>query len=315
MSKVSVVIPVYNVEKYLGRCLDSIISQTHQDFEILAVYDGGTDNSLFVLKEYASKDNRIKILVHNENKGPLCARETGYKAATGEYIMFVDSDDTIPQNSINELLNAAICTGYDIIAGNFSSFPYKKEKGFLTETIYANPIGAYRALITNKLPHSLCGKLFNSRLFKEYHYRIIDNMTNGEDAFLLYQIIEHSNGIKVIESTVYNYYLNPSSSTHTPFSETKLSNVITTQKLRIEISQRYPEIKFLFENHVTRALCTVYYFELRAALINRYLTENNLISFMSMKRILKAHEYKGFIRHYFLFFKSSIKRLNQKISH
>ena len=90
--KISVIIPVYNVEKYLSECLDSVVNQTLRDIEIICINDGSTDNSLSILKEYASKDSRIKI-IDKENQGQGYARKVGLDKASGEYILFCDSDD------------------------------------------------------------------------------------------------------------------------------------------------------------------------------------------------------------------------------
>ena len=92
MPKVSVIIPVYNVEKYLKQCLDSVVNQTLKDIEIICVNDGSTDNSLEILEEYAQKDNRI-IIISQENQGQSVARNIALEKATGEYVGFVDSDD------------------------------------------------------------------------------------------------------------------------------------------------------------------------------------------------------------------------------
>ncbi len=92
MPKVSIIVPVYNVEKYLSTCLDSLINQTLKDIEIICINDGSTDNSLNILNEYAQKDTRI-IVINKENSGPGSCRNLGIEKATGEYIQFVDSDD------------------------------------------------------------------------------------------------------------------------------------------------------------------------------------------------------------------------------
>ena len=89
MVQVSIIVPVYNVEKYLSKCLESLINQTLKDIEIICVNDGSTDNSLSILKEYANKDSRIKI-IDKQNEGVSVARNTGIEVATGEYLMFVD---------------------------------------------------------------------------------------------------------------------------------------------------------------------------------------------------------------------------------
>ncbi len=93
-SMISVIVPVYNVEKYLSKCLDSIINQTYQNLEIICVDDGSTDSSPMILEEYAKKDSRIKIITR-QNGGLSAARNTGVKNATGEFVSFVDSDDWI----------------------------------------------------------------------------------------------------------------------------------------------------------------------------------------------------------------------------
>ena len=94
MSKISVIVPVYNVEQYLPQCLDSIINQTYKNLEIICVDDGSPDNSGKILDEYAKKDKRIKV-IHQENQGVSVARNTGLDNATGKYIGFVDPDDWI----------------------------------------------------------------------------------------------------------------------------------------------------------------------------------------------------------------------------
>lgn len=134
MPKVSIIIPVYNTEKYLRECLDSVVSQTLKDIEIICINDGSTDNSLQILKEYAQNDNRIKI-IDKENGGISFARNTGLQSATGKYVGFVDSDDWIELNFYEKLYNTAIKYGADIALteiirtnNNRHFFNLKKEK-------------------------------------------------------------------------------------------------------------------------------------------------------------------------------------------
>ena len=95
MEKISIVIPVYNVELYLRRCLDSVCNQTFKNLEIICVNDGSTDTSALILEEYAKKDNRIKV-IHQKNQGLSVARNVGMREVTGQYCAFLDSDDFIP---------------------------------------------------------------------------------------------------------------------------------------------------------------------------------------------------------------------------
>ena len=99
--KVSIVVPVYNVEKYLDRCIKSILNQKYQDMEIILINDGSTDNSLAICEKYREQDSRI-IIINKANQGLSAARNDGVAAASGEYIMFIDSDDYIDDSLVSE---------------------------------------------------------------------------------------------------------------------------------------------------------------------------------------------------------------------
>ena len=137
--KVSVIIPVYNVEAYIEKCLDSLLSQTLDDIEIICVNDGSTDKSCSIILDYVKKDSRI-ILMSQENKGPGCARNAGLRVAKGEYVGFVDPDDFLDFDFFEKLYNCAIKNDIDIVKGNVKilqdevqlyseeNFAIKKEK-------------------------------------------------------------------------------------------------------------------------------------------------------------------------------------------
>ena len=107
MSKVSIIIPVYNAEAYLRQCLDSVVNQTLREIEIVCVDDGSTDGSAAILEEYAAKVVRIKI-IKQKNAGVNVARKEGLKLATGEWIMFCDADDWVEPNAVEEMVETAI---------------------------------------------------------------------------------------------------------------------------------------------------------------------------------------------------------------
>jgi len=143
MSKISIVIPVYNVEKYLRECLNSVINQTLQDIEIICIDDGSTDSSLQILQEYAQNDSRINI-IKNYNQGVAISRNIGINEAKGEYICFIDSDDYYPSSDVLEILyknakeqNVFICGG-ELAEFNNDDYKLKQEfskeqRGFLFE--------------------------------------------------------------------------------------------------------------------------------------------------------------------------------------
>lgn len=158
MAKVSVIVPVYNVEKYLSRCLDSIVSQSFEEIEIICVNDGSTDNSPKILEAYKNFDPRIKI-VNKQNGGLSSARNAGLEVCSGEYILFVDSDDLLSTNAIERLCEVADKKEADVVAfpyiqgtsdiniGQMIAHPiYKNESVFSAETateeIYKNTLGS-----------------------------------------------------------------------------------------------------------------------------------------------------------------------------
>lgn len=127
MVKVSVIIPVYNMEKYLNECLDSIVNQTLKDLEIICVNDGSTDNSSKILKEYANNDSRINI-INQENKGLASARNTGLEHVNGDYIYFIDSDDYIEITALEKLYNLSQEKNLDLIIFKLANFDDKTKK-------------------------------------------------------------------------------------------------------------------------------------------------------------------------------------------
>lgn len=118
MDKVSIIIPVHNVEKYLSRCLDSILSQTYENIEIICVNDGSTDNSVKILEKYKQLDNRL-IVINTENFGQGAARNTGLDIATGKYTMFSDSDDYMSSNMVKTLVNCIEESGAQVVTSDF----------------------------------------------------------------------------------------------------------------------------------------------------------------------------------------------------
>ena len=145
--KISVIVPVYNVEQYLYKCIDSILSQSFQDFELILVNDGSIDNSARICDEYAQNDKRIRV-IHKENGGVSQARNVAISLAIGEYIAFVDSDDYVLPNMYENLVSTAINTNADIVKCGFIVFDdcgnCKESKTFNSNLTFDNrEDGAY----------------------------------------------------------------------------------------------------------------------------------------------------------------------------
>jgi len=124
MPKISVIVPVYNVEKYLAKCIDSILAQTFTDFECILINDGSPDNSPAICDEYAKKDERMKV-IHKENGGVSSARNTGLDIAQGEWITFADSDDWVDENYLELMYSNAIKNNCDLSICGFKSVDEK----------------------------------------------------------------------------------------------------------------------------------------------------------------------------------------------
>jgi len=126
---ISVIIPVYNVENYLKECLESVINQSFEDLEILCINDESTDNSLNILKEYKNRDSRIQI-ISQENAGVSAARNTGLNNSTGDYIYFMDSDDYLELEALEEMINLSKNYDLDLLIFEFINFDDKTGKKF-----------------------------------------------------------------------------------------------------------------------------------------------------------------------------------------
>lgn len=245
MPKVSVCIPIYNVEKYIGRCIESIQNQTLTDVEIILVNDKSPDKSKYIARQYAAEDARIKIIEHDKNRGLMTARHSAYVVAQGDYITFCDSDDSLPADALELLYSKALETSADIVAGPFEIIC---DNG----TSYVKPIqlrygtdahGLAKSLLNREIGHQLCGKLFVRSLLQNYEYDSFDNFTNGEDGCLFYQLLCNLHKIVTVEEPVYNYYQNNGSSTHVRLSNNALDNILHANTYRIQSCSRFPDLK------------------------------------------------------------------------
>lgn len=164
MKVVSVIVPVYNVELYLDKCIKSICNQTYDELEIILVDDGATDTSGAMCDTYAQKDNRITV-IHKSNGGLSDARNTGVKKATGEYLLFVDSDDYIHEQTVAEVVNEAEKRQADIVLYNFA----RVEGVFVEEYNCGIPICETMSLLTNPelllVTPSACNRLFRRTFY------------------------------------------------------------------------------------------------------------------------------------------------------
>lgn len=239
---ISVIVPVYNVEQYVQRCVKSIIEQTYTNLQIILVDDGSTDGSGVKCDELALLDERIET-IHKENGGLADARNEGICHARGEYVGFVDSDDYIEQDMYETLYASIIMNRADFVScGYFEEFQDAVSIKCSSPKIKVlDKRGAYMELYSRdgSLGCSSCCKLFRSRLFDSVRYK---KGILSEDLDLIYRMIDISNLIVCVNATKYHYVHRENSIT-TSLSDTHITDVILIFENMISfIEKKYPEV-------------------------------------------------------------------------
>ncbi len=192
MKKISVIIPVYNVEKYIEECIKSVLNQTFKDFEIICVDDCSTDNSIKTIEEYAKNDDRIKIVHHDINRGLAPARNTGMRNAAGDYIFFLDSDDYILPETLENLYNKIEKTNSDFVCASSEAFADNPDNIELVKKaeksgLFYEGYDKYKVTEDNleqtllKLSCVSWGKLYRTQFLKDNNLVYIDKNVTFED--------------------------------------------------------------------------------------------------------------------------------------
>lgn len=228
--KVSIIVPVYNVEKYISECLDSLINQTYENLEILIIDDCGNDNSMKICENFLEKDDRIKIIKHEKNCGVSCARNTGLDNATGKYIYFIDSDDFIDENYIKKLVEAKkkykcnLVCNYNIL--KYYGKNHKKNK-FLKklDLIPTNQIFSIDDKKIKDIPISPCCKIYETKFLIDNNIKFIENL-RFED-FYFYNILKtQAKKIVFINDTTYFYRQNENSFMHGFYKKNQMDDAV-----------------------------------------------------------------------------------------
>lgn len=242
---VSVIVPIYNVEKYLERCVDSIVKQTYLNLEIILVDDGSTDSSGALCDKLAKKDTRIKA-IHKCNGGLSDARNKAIDEADGEYLYFVDSDDYIPLDSIEYLLNKLKDSKSDIAIGGMLTTSKLDENVAKEETytVTLNNKEAVRELFYGSYyTTSASAKLYKASLFDEIRYPY---GKLNEDLFTTYKLLNRAERVVCSDKTVYYYYHRPGSIMNSAFNERKLDVMRALDQIERDIDLEDYEAKPAF---------------------------------------------------------------------
>lgn len=211
--KVSVIIPVYNTEKYLKRCIDSVLAQTYRNIEILLVDDGSRDNSGSICDEYAVANSDVKV-IHKENGGLSDARNAGMANANGDFFIFVDSDDCIDAHMVEVCVTAQNKTSASLVGFNWQQFDNdlpKARKSQKIKCIKSNKIIRY--LLTNNRLYCVVRYLFSKEIIKQNNLTFDTNVKMAEDQLFIYTYAKHCNKLAMLDYDGYFYYSNQDSIT------------------------------------------------------------------------------------------------------
>lgn len=239
--KVSVIVPVYGVERYLDACVQSIVDQTYRDLEIILIDDGGTDACPQMCDEWKNKDGRIVVL-HKENGGQGTARNCALDVATGEYVLFVDSDDYIQQNMVERMLSFVDPAKPSIVFCGIRTYNGLR---FTNELWYTNSFAMdkeecmYRYVHDKKILTGPCCKLIHKSVFRSLRFPAF---RANEDAYIMHQVLDGGEYFYVIAEHLYVQNLREGSTEKASFNAHKLRLLDCAFALRSFVEERYPSL-------------------------------------------------------------------------
>lgn len=230
---ISIIIPVYNVENYLTTCLESILNQTFQDYEVIMINDGSTDCSPDICDEYSKKDSRYKIL-HKENGGQSSARNQGVKIAKGDYLMFIDSDDFLTNNNCLQIIANGLGTSPDVLAYRYYKYfssRHKSDCGInMSGIVSLDKFGTIKELVKRDSFFCSCWSKVIKRSLIIKNGITFDESLSCEDMDWYFNVLSYCNIIKVIDYPIINYRQREGSVTSGGYKPKNLKDFIFTIK-------------------------------------------------------------------------------------
>lgn len=241
MNKISIIVPVYNVESYICKCVDSILVQSYKQIEIILVDDGSPDRCPEICDEYARKDKRIKV-IHQENGGLSAARNSGIKVASGEYISFVDSDDYIDSDFIEQMYTCAEETNADIVCCGMSVINSNRTLISVPEDVNCYTNDRMKLLVQ---PHGV-GDYYMNKFFRR---SVLDEfeLPEGklyEDIYSMHILFERAHIVVWLNKKLYNYRINESGISHNIVLNPKFMDFVYANQCQYDfINSYFPEYK------------------------------------------------------------------------
>ena len=213
--KISVIVPVYKAEKYLHRCINSILAQTFTDFEVLLIDDGSPDLSGEICDEFAQKDKRVRVF-HKENGGSASARQVGLNNALGEYLIICDSDDWIEADMLNHLYSKAEKNNADLVLCDyFLNYPDGKQRIVSHAKFNLSQERLIGHILCQQINGSSCNKLIRRELYKNHNISYTPSINLGEDVLILLKLLQHPITITYLPKAFYHYQRDRNRTTYT----------------------------------------------------------------------------------------------------
>lgn len=303
---ISVIVPVYNIEQYIQRCLDSILAQTYSDLEIILVDDGSTDSSGSICDQYAQKDSRV-IVCHQENKGVSEARNKGMDIANGEYIGFVDGDDLIDKdmfrvlhkNAVEHQCEISCCQIITIETDDSVSCPYERKTKLFNSDELAQ--GFFFDSFIKDIMYSQCNKIFDTNILKKVRYK---KYKYGEDILFVFETITLANRIYYDDFVGYYYLHRNNSAMRKKFDIQRLDYIDAARTIENICEKKYPfavnDAHFWVYQHVLTAIRNFLAYDLGNQNSERILKEkeylkNNFRKYSKRLTIKRRLDYFGVI--------------------
>ncbi len=264
---ISVIVPVFNGEKYINKCIDSILGQTIKELEIIFVNDGSTDKSAAILDEYSKYNSNIHV-IHQENQGVSIARNIALDNANGDYIAFCDVDDYIAPNMLEILVSAMEQNDADISVCGVKEFSCDEDVFFKSDLQIEYEVLSDDEVFKNIIDNRNCSgyvwnKLFKSELINEKHLRFDETIAIGEDELFVVQYLDKRYKMVFVAEALYGYRNNPKGACQQPISEKKLSFIDARLKIFNEVENKFcgDEVKSIAWNRLIYA-CVYYFYKL-----------------------------------------------------
>ena len=252
---ISIIVAVYNAEKYMKRCIDSLLAQTFTDFEVLLINDGSTDNSGVMCDEYARNDSRFKAF-HRTNHGVGSTRHFGMKQAQGIYTLHVDPDDWLDNNTLEALYDTACKQQADMVIYDFmEEYPHKSVRSKQQPT-ECDASQVLCDILSSKLHGGCCNKLIRRSCYTDYGIHFIEGLNWGEDTVTVIRLLQQPIRVAYCENTVYHYDFHSNTSSYTRIATPEklehrersvrlLMELITDQSLMIYVYSRLLTVAYL----------------------------------------------------------------------